>query len=370
MKDINIYIIQRFYDNYINFLNNYNLENIIFKNKKVNINFINKFNIDKLKNYDIIIKFQPNYSKDALNIMLKNIVFINTFLKYEILENKNTLVNNVKLFPYSFYMYNIDKDIINDKINEYNKFYDNNLINKDFGKDLWIVKENYSNRGIGTFICNTSELYKINKQDIVIQKYLENTYTINKKKIDIRVHLFIIPKVKFINGKYQLYYKNNKLVLNYYLHNLMLYKYTHNDYDVNDKDIKTHLTNNFVQNGKNYFFLENQSHKQNIKNNIKYKLISYIFNKNTQDNIYKCIDNYNYFYQIIGIDLIVTNNNESYIVDINTKPGLHNNEFDNTYLLISFLQRVFRTIYKLKYNKKYNINKNIKNYLEKLFNIY
>jgi hypothetical protein len=168
MKDINIYIIQRFYDNYINFLNNYNLENIIFKNKKVNINFINKFNIDKLKNYDIIIKFQPNYSKDALNIMLKNIVFINTFLKYEILENKNTLVNNVKLFPYSFYMYNIDKDIINDKINEYNKFYDNNLINKDFGKDLWIVKENYSNRGIGTFICNTSELYKINKQDIVI----------------------------------------------------------------------------------------------------------------------------------------------------------------------------------------------------------
>jgi hypothetical protein len=257
MNDLNIYVIQRFYNTYTNFINKYNLENIIFKNKKININFIDKFNINNLNNYDCIIKFKPNYSNEAIKIMYENMIFINTFLKYEILENKNTSINNITLFPYSFYLLNIDNKIIDSKIEEYNFLYNSNKINKDFGKDLWIIKENYSNRGIGTFLCKTMDLYKINKKDIVIQKYLEKTYIINKKKIDIRIYVLIIPKIIYKNNKYQLLYINNKLILNYYLHNILLYKNSLNDYDVNDTDIKTHLTNTFVQKEKNFFFLEN-----------------------------------------------------------------------------------------------------------------
>ena len=68
--------------------------------------------------------------------------------------------------------------------------------------------------------------------------------------------------------------------------------------------------------------------------------------------------------------MVVNSNQHVFIIDVNTKPGLHYEYLDDSYLVIACLQRVFRTIYKLKYNKKYKINKNINNYLEKIFKLY
>lgn len=366
MKDLNIYIVKKFYDTYIIFKNKYNLENIIFNNIKVNINFTDEiiYTQEGLKKYDCLIKHNPNYKKETIEIMYKNMVFINTFLKYDILENKNTLIDDIKLFPYTFYLYDFNKKIIKNKIKEYNNLYNGNMINTDYGIEYWIVKENYNNRGIGTFLCKTEDLYKIKKKDIIIQKYLEIPSLIDKKKYDIRMYLFIIPKVIYKDDKYQLLYKNNKLVLNYYIHNIMLYKYSLNIYDINDKDIKTHLTNTYIQNTKNYYFIDNNDN--DIKKNIKSKIISYLSNDITQKYIYKSINKYPFFYQIIGIDSIISKNKQIYIVDVNTKSSLHYEEINDTYLNIACLQRVFRTIYKLKYNRKYKINKKIKNYLEKI----
>ena len=297
-------------------------------------------------------------------------VFINTFLKYNLLENKNTLINNIKIFPFSFYLKDFKQDIIKEEINKYNKLYDNNKINKDFGKDYWIVKDNYSNRGIGTIVCKTEDLYKINKKDIVIQKYLEKPHLINNKKVDIRLYLLIIPKIEFKDGKYQIAYKNNKILLNYYLNNLILFKNSFNEFNLTDTDLKTHLTNWFVQDRtlivKNFIFIEDQIL---YKTNIKYKILLYISDPNIQKTIYESINNYPFFYQIVGIDMIITNNQDVYIVDTNTNANVHFDEIDNTYLMVACLQRIFRVIFKLKYNKKLKINKNLITYLEKLIKL-
>ena len=85
-------------------------------------------------------------------------------------------------------------------------------------------------------------LLNIKKKNIIIQKYLEKPHLIDNKKVDFRVHLFIIPKIIYKDNKYQIKYKNNKIVLHYYFHNQILLKYSFNNYNLNDKNIKTHLT--------------------------------------------------------------------------------------------------------------------------------
>jgi hypothetical protein len=82
--------------------------------------------------------------------MKKNFTFINFFINSGILGHKNIIQKNIYLYPYSFYIKQFNIQEINKNIKKYNKYYNNNFIHKDFGKDLWIVKDNIGYKGINT----------------------------------------------------------------------------------------------------------------------------------------------------------------------------------------------------------------------------
>jgi len=365
LYDINIYVTQYYIKSINEIINKYNLENDIFKNKKLIINIYKKFEYDMIQKYNIIIKMKNNYTIDILKLMLINKIYINFFKNYNILGYKNILKNNDYLYPYTFYFNNYNIDIIKNNISIYNEKFKNNKINKQFGNELWIVKDNIGARGINTNIYTFDELLTLNKNNIIIQKYLEYPYLVDNKKHDIRVHLIIIPKIIKINNKYELKYKNNKLQLHYYLHNVILGKFCYNNYDKNDKNLITHLTNQYIQGYEkynNYIFYDND-----IYDLIKKKLLKFIFQNNIQDIIYNCIDDYPYFYQIIAFDILITQDKKDiFIIDVNTNPGLSYDDILKTKLMNLTLQRVIRSIYKLKYNLKIKINNNFNYKFDKL----
>jgi len=364
-KSINFYITKYYEEPFNIIINRYKLNKNIFQNEIIDINIYHNFDINILNKYDIIIKMKTNYSNEVKKLMLSYKTFINTFINYHLLQYKNILVNKINLYPYSYYLKKSNINEIEKVINIYNNKYNNDEIDKDFGKDYWIVKDNDNNRGINMNIYKTDELLKIKRDNIIIQKYLEKTYQIKNKKVDIRVHLIILPIIEYKDNNYQIKYKNNKIKLHYYLHNYILCKYSYNDFNLDDKNLKTHLTNQYIQgyDNTNNFLLKDQI----ILKKIKKKLKEFIKQKNIEEIIYNCIDNYPYFYQIIGIDLIISHTNHNiYIIDINTNVGLSYDTIYKSYLMILCLQRVIRIIYKLKYNKKYKINKNLISYLEKI----
>ena len=153
---------------------------------------------------------------------------------------------------------------------------------------MFILKKKYGGRGIGTFLIKydnnfynnilnnhnnnnnnknnndikfLSKIFQINEDDIkntyIVQKYIENPYLKDGKKSDLSVHFIIV--------KY-----NDKMIL--FLHDNIIFRSTKVDYDVNNLDIKTHLTNVAIQ-GINIKLLDDEIKDENnikeIKNNVK-----------------------------------------------------------------------------------------------------
>ena len=367
MKLITIYI-SKYYIDFFNILQkDYNLNKTIFYNKTVNINFITNFNIKLFNTYDIMIKMKKNYSNDDINIMKSNIIFINSFKKRDLIGYKNILLDNINLYPYTFYLEKFNINTIKHNINIYNDYYNNNKINKDFGIDYWIVKDNFGQQGKNTNIYTTDELLKLNKNNVVIQKYLEKTLmNILKQKIDYRIHLLIIPVIKYNKKtkKYEIKYdKNNNIKLHYYLHNIIFERYSSMIYNIKSKDMKVHLTNAYIQENPNNFILNDNI----LYNKIKNKISLFIHQSYIKNIINNCIDNYQYFYQIIAFDLICTEyNNDLFLIDVNTNSVLISDNIYKSKLLNLCFQRILRCIYKLKYNIKYKIYKFTNNYFEKI----
>jgi hypothetical protein len=127
---------------------------MMFDRENVNINFISDY--DDNINYDVIIKFKNNYKNADIIKMNKNKKFINFFIKKnDELSNKKLLRKNIDLYPYTFYIKNFDKEKIENNIIRYNNLYKNNDIKKDYGENVWIVKDNRGQMGIGTDFYST-----------------------------------------------------------------------------------------------------------------------------------------------------------------------------------------------------------------------
>lgn len=363
LPNIHIYLSKYYIDMFDDLEKYYDFSNNIFLNQKLNIIYHYNFDINYLDKYDIIIKMKSNYSQHVLNIMKTNIIFINTFIDFITLENKNIIMNNNKLYPFTFYLSSVNIDIIQYHLNVYNNKYNNNEIDIDFGKEYWIVKDNLGNRGINTELYNTNELLSLKRKDVIIQKYLEKPFFHEpKRKVDLRVHFLIYPKIikNKQTNKYEIKYsKNDKIKLSFYLHKLVISRYTLSDYDLNNKDMTKHLTNLHIQtehaSSNSYYDISTILYKR-----IKDKIKLFLKSKEIKDKIYEGTKNYPYFYQIVALDLLLTNTkHDIYIIDFNLNPGIYSKTLFKTRFILLCFQKIFRMIYKLKYNIKVKNNDNL-----------
>ena len=256
-----------------------------------------------IKEYDNICKYNcPIYMINGCDFLAsKNILY--TVLKYKYNNNKLK-----KIVPETWII-----DDINDM----------KLFKKEFKKEnLYILKKNIQQKQ-GLYLSNNlNDIIKKQYNYKIIQKYINNTFLINNRKITLRIYLLII-------------YKNNKLY--YYIHKNGKCLYTTKDYksDINNyNDYKLFITSDPTTLNKNIYninpitlfdlknYLENNNYDydllyKNIYNNCKLLKNAFneiLFNKNKNSNTV-C-------FQLFGLDYIFNNNLDVYLLEINKGPNM------------------------------------------------
>ena len=307
-----------------------------FKKSDKYINEFNKFSnfVSKVKTWeeaniiieDIIYIKDENiiYDKKCYNIIKKNNFENKTILFYD--HNKKINENFVPFYTEFIFNDNDSYENLIEKINNYFK------INNDNFDKTFILKKKYGGRGTGTFLIKydndfynnieynhknyneykyLSKMIQININDIkntyIVQKYIENPYLKDGKKSDLAVHFIIV--------KY-----DNKIYL--FLHDNIIFRSTKVDYDINNLDIKIHLTNVAIQ-GINVKLLDNEIKDINdvnkIKKNVK-KNVNDFCNSNKFKELLEKLKNNNKcfnFCYMTRIDLVLTNELETFIIEIN-----------------------------------------------------
>ncbi len=324
--------------------------NKIKSNSKKKPNYISEFKIlNKLNSLNIVKTWEEAniIIEDIIYIKKENIIYDQNCynnMKKNNFENKTILYyDHKKKFNENFVPFYTEFIFNNnDSYENLIKKIDNYLeINKNENRNkidiTFIFKRKYGSNGNGTFLIkydnnfykniinyhnndnfNNNKMYnylikKIQiredeiKNSYVVQKYIENPYLKDGKKSDLGVH-FIIVKY---GGKIQLF-----------LHNNIIFKSTILDYDINNLDIKIHLTNTSLQN-ENKKLLDNEIEdvnnikqiKNNVKNNVndfcnssKFKKLLKKLKKNN-----KCFN----FCYMTRFDLVLTDDIKTYIIEIN-----------------------------------------------------
>ena len=283
----------------------YDIFNELKKDKKLHIDMNGKY-----ENSDIIFKIKNL----DINLINNKAIIYNIYYKYNndyIMLNdygKKDLFLNYIYSPFSFKLYK-------DTYFDFKKIkYDNNIDDNS----IWIVKENLSYGGIGTKILKYKDLIKniYDKDEYIIQKYLENPLLYDGKKVDLRIHFIILPKIK-----------NNKIIkFKVYLSKLVIVRYTRNKFDLNNLDVKNHLTNFSLNIEDNHFELSHlfgKDFSDRIYKQIKYKFKHLIKNKilNILNNYKDVI--YPYFFAFHCLDVLIDDKEEIYFIDYNINPGIY-----------------------------------------------
>jgi len=228
------------------------------------------------------------------------------------------------------------------------------LFKKDYSsEEVYIMKKNIQ-RKQGLLLTNDFDLITNNNDDKfrIVQKYMKNTFMINKRKLNLRIYLLIVIK----NNKLKTYYyKNGKCI------------YTNKDYNNSleleenitslNMDVKIYRKNPFdlfelckYLGDEKYLILLN-----NLKNNLKqlekcYKNILLKLNINNNNNTY---------FQLFGLDYIFSNNLDVYLLELNKGPDMSSK--NNKDLILK--SRVYEDLFKL---VKIIKNKSSKNMFEKI----
>ena len=235
------------------------------------------------------------------------------------------LFNDYKYTQYSFSIFFNDKKYNKKLIKSYLDKYQSN---KNFGKDYWILKNSKSGQGIGTFIVKTNELYNLennidfnneiikfpSKTTYIVQKYLEKPILYDNKKYDIRAHILLITKLD----------NNNNIYYKFYLYKEFIAKFTSIDYNLHNTDKKSHLTNLSIQEDYNKYDLRDlitNDIYNKIYNDVYFKIKKFIKSDKFIKKL-KSINDYPYIYDIFGVDILLDEDYNSYLIDFNTLPGL------------------------------------------------
>lgn len=351
----------------------------VYCRDKNNIIYKQLILIMKKKNIKIINVL----SYEEADIIIKNFIYINNkkilnqkfTIGYQLFNDKLILEYNYNkkqknnFVPFYFYI-NFSENHIQDKIKYYiDKYYINKQKNNN---DLYILKNIYSEKGIGIIIIKLKNLLKINikkiekninfinlkeimiknKIDInksykyIIQKYIENPYLYDKCKSDIATHLIMIKKEN------QIYF---------YLSKNIIFRSTMEEYDNNNLALNKHLTNQYIHENINHLLLSKIFIKKDIKKIYK-KIIkkTLLMLKSDKFNHYlkNLMNNKNLnICNIFRLDFMLTNKLNIYILEINNNPSLE--YFKNDLKKANPIIFTIKILYNIFYNNN-DINKNNK----------
>tara|TARA_B100001094_G_C18142883_1_gene778919 strand:- start:385 stop:1500 length:1116 start_codon:yes stop_codon:yes gene_type:complete len=287
------------------------LQNILNKNeiKKTNSN---KWDIylpctytnleNELKSIDIQNNNQKIFGIDGTDKMVSKDILWKTFF------NKYGRKFSSKCLPETY--------LLNDK-KDMNLFIDNYSKN-----NIYILKKNIQ-RKEGIKITNDLNYILKAKYEkfVVVQKYINNLYLLNKRKINLRIYLLIICK-------------NNKI--KWYISKLGKCIYTNKNYSNDYNNLESHLTSLnlnskiYDKNPFSLFDLKKYLGDNNFNKLFKNIIEICIHCKNCFNNIICTNNNLNNTirFQLYGLDFIFDNNFNCYLLELNKGPQMSyiNNE--------------------------------------------
>ncbi|CAD8137006.1 unnamed protein product [Paramecium pentaurelia] len=257
------------------------------------------------------------------------------------LGNKKAMFHNMKKYyeltkqelflhlPITFHVSGI-------KDKQYQQFMD--YYKQKKGNNIWIVKPGeFTNRGNGIIVCQSlAEINKIvSKKQIhpngkpftyLIQKYIEKPFLYNKRKFDIRCY-FLITQLNSIIRAY--WYEEGYI------------RTSSEEFDIKDVSNQyVHLTNDAIQkyseaygkyeNGNKLSFAEFQRYldKWHSNEHLNFYKDLYpqlkIITLNAIKSVYHKIEPYkrNYNFEIFGLDFMIDEKFQPYLIEINTNPCL------------------------------------------------
>jgi len=233
---------------------------------------------------------------------------VSKFTLWNILEKEYGREDAGKLLPKSFLSY-INHDMI-----KFWKFYNEKMDNNKKAK--FIIKNDQQRQEGINLIRNKEDIKKlIEKEEYVIQEYLDNPFTIIGHKINLRYYILIVCK----NNKKEMYMHSNGFVY-----------YTAEKYDKDSLDFHKNITSGYVdrkiyennpltvEQFHNYLIKNNYNFNKYLKNLIKclrkifYAIEPYICNQKNLSN--------NTRFQLFGCDVAPNKNLEVQIMEFNKGP--------------------------------------------------
>ena len=216
------------------------------------------------------------------------------------------------------------------------------IISKKFGKyklnhtDLWLVKPYDSTFGIGIHIFKSLK-YEKKKHKYIITKYISHPHLIKGKKYDIRLYILV----------------TGFKPLRIYLNKEGIIRFAVQKYEINDSsldDIYMHLTNSQInqksnkyvfpkdlndENGDkwNLFTYKKYLKKKNINTELIFSKIKDLIIKIMiagQEKMIKIASQYRIsdisMFNLFGFDVIIDEQLNPLLLEINTKPSMHNSD--------------------------------------------
>ena len=253
--------------------------------------------------------------------------------KYFIIDNADNIVGKERLWNNLVKYYGLEKTKLFAP-NSYNLFLKNDILRfeREYDKNkLYIIKKNIQQQQ-GIKITNDKEFIKngLNDNYVIAQELLQDPYTINGRKINMRFYLLVICKGSEINVYVHdegfMYYtpdlfKKNSTKIS---ENITTGYIDRKIYDTNPLthgDLRTYLDD---KNRQPITHVETQLHDiSDVFFSRIYKLLSNIF-KSYIGNV--CIDkklHNNIKFQLFGADIAVNDNLEPMIMEINKGPDMN-----------------------------------------------
>ena len=242
---------------------------------------------------------------------------------WKLLENKYGRNEAINIMPETYILSN------KNHMEMFKKTYNPNMV--------YIMKKNIQ-RKKGLLLTSDYNLITNNNDDKfrIVQKYMKNTFMINKRKLNLRIYLLIVVKNNKLTSYY---YKNGKCI------------YTNKDYN-NSLELEENITSLnmdvsiYKKNPFDLFelckYLGNDKYLillNNLKNNLKklencYKNILLKLNINNNNNTY---------FQLFGLDYIFSKNLDVYLLELNKGPDMSSKN-DKDFILKS---RVYEDLFNL-----------------------
>ncbi|CRG96521.1 tubulin--tyrosine ligase, putative [Plasmodium gallinaceum] len=256
-------------------------------------------------------------------------------------------------------------------------------------KDFYIMKPDNGSMGIGVKLIHKYNDINVNILNgyncYIIQKYIDNPLLMYKKKFDFRIYILLLPgknypkiylsKIGFARLCTEEYKKKKRYICNSFVHLTNYSINKDNEKYIRKKNI--HDKNNNKQLLSDVFiYLKNNGYdiddiwKQIKKISCLTSLAIYSYIKSKIKYNFK---NNFYFYQLIGLDILLDNTGKAWLLEVNSNPSLRIDYLDPNYTyfeiqLESMFDRyvkepvisemfliVYKKIYK-KYLKKKNKN--------------